>query len=123
MNKYFYSLLIALTSALSLGVSPAYAGTAYIGPVKILEMTALGVTFSGQTAGNVEIQIPTGFLPAGLTCTNTQYLTTLQANLNQNEFALLLVARQTNAPIYLWISDNSAYTAYTGRCSIYSVSF
>ncbi len=123
MKRYFFNLLLILGSVLTLGLSAANAGTAYIGPFHIVQLDTIGVTFLGETAGNVEIKIPTGFLPASLTCTDPQYLTAKAADVSQAEYAALAMARAQGGEIYLWVSDDSAHTAFTGRCSFYAVTY
>lgn len=123
MKRYLVSFLLILSSTITVGLASAYAGTVQIGPLTILRIDDMGVTWGSQTAGNIEIKIQTGFLPAGLACTDGQFLTTKASDMTASEFALIMLARQNNTPIYLWISDDSTHSAIASRCSIFAVEY
>lgn len=124
MKRYLINLFVILCATLSVGLTSARAGQAFIGPVIIQMVDVVGVSWGAQTAGNVEVKIPVGSLPAGLSCSDQQILSTKASDMNSTEIALLMLARQTGAlQMYLWISDDAAHNAVPGRCSIYAINF
>ncbi len=103
----------------------AFAGTGAI-QVEVERVSIIGnVPYGGHLAGNMEIKILNGFtLPTGVSC-NTNYITTKKINDPDREMLKVLEKALSNpyntSKVQLWITDNSVYTAYTGRCSLAAV--
>lgn len=45
MKRFAINLLLVLCSSVTVGLMPAEAGTAYIGPLTILQLNAMGGSF------------------------------------------------------------------------------
>lgn len=73
-------------------------------------------------AGNFEIQVAGGFtVPSGMTC-DPNYITTLRSvDADKRMFSLLSMAMLVQKPVILYITDNPAVTAFSGRCSLFAV--
>lgn len=97
----------------------AFAGEGDIGPVQIERLGIIATATGGHMAGNMEIRIKNGFtLPSGVSC-DTNYITTRKTTDPDRAMLSMLLKVQTTAqPIRLRITDNPAYTAYPGRCSL-----
>jgi hypothetical protein len=115
MRKYLvvFSIMLALSPRL-------FGGEANIGPVSIEHLTLIAVATGGHIAGNMEVKITGGFtIPKGLTCTDTNYLTTLKAtDPDRAMLGMLLKVQKTTQPIQLRITDNPTLMAYPNRRSI-----
>ena len=86
---------------------PARAAQGYIGPVYIDRVSAIGLAVGGHLPGNMEVKVQGGFtVPSGVACNNI-YITTL-----------LSLAQTKKQPVYLMITDDPTYTAFSGRCSL-----
>jgi len=113
-------LLIAMMGFATMWTSIATAGETYV-KVKIETISVIGVNAFGHKAGNMELKIKDGFLPSGVNCSH-DYLTTLKtADTDRAMLSLLRDAYNSNKEVSLGITDNPKYTAYSGRCSVLSV--
>lgn len=114
MRKVFSLLIVVLALPATL-----LAGEGNIGPVAIEHLTIIAVPAGGHIAGNMEVKIKGGFaLPTGVSC-DTNYITTKKTtDPDRAMFNMLLKVQTTSQPIQLRITDNPAYTAYPGRCSL-----
>ena len=92
--------------------------------VGIDDVTVFQVGASGHIAGNLEIKVRGGFtLPATATCSDRVYITTLKSvDADKRLLAILLTAQTTKQLVTLFLSDDPAYTAFGGRCSLVAVS-
>ena len=97
----------------------ASAAEGDIGPVYIEKVGVVSIKSGGHLAGNFEVQIKGGFnIPNGLSCDNT-YITTLKSvDTDKRLYSLLVLSQITKQPLYLRITDDPAYTAFNGRCSL-----
>jgi hypothetical protein len=97
----------------------ALAAEGDIGPVYLEKVGVISVKSGGHLAGNFEIQVKGGFnVPNGLACDNT-YITTLKSvDIDKRLFSLLVLSQVTKQALYLRITDDPAYTAFYGRCSL-----
>ena len=118
-------LSIYKVTAVLIGLMVQYTASAsntfFIGPVYIQMLGVIVAPLGAHIPGNTEVRILGGFtIPAGAVCTDTYYITTLKTVLDNNKglLTVLTSAQITNQPVYLWLTDDSAYTAYPGRCSI-----
>ena len=113
-------LLIFTITVLALSQN-AFAGNGYI-HVQLERLADLGVAFGGHLAGNMEIKIKNGFtLPSGVKC-DTNYITTKkEVDPDRAMLSLLRDAMTSQRTIELIITDDQAYTAYPGRCSLIAV--
>ena len=69
--------------------------------------------------GNMEVKLRTAFvIPAGFTCTDNTFITTLRATDPDRAMLSLLLKAGIGPIIRLRITDDAAKTAYPGRCSI-----
>ena len=105
----------------------AMAATGTIGPVFLDQVSIIALpspTTTGHKAGNMEIKIQGGFqIPAGLTCVDSTYITTLASvDLGRPMFQLLNSAIISGRPVDLGITDDPNTNAYAGRCSLVYVS-
>ncbi len=96
-----------------------YAKDVQIGPVMLDSVAVLNVSSFGHKAGNLEIKITNGIADLkGLNC-NTNYLTTRNDGTGfKDMLAVLLAAHAAQRPLNLGITDNPAYSAFPGRCSL-----
>jgi len=95
------------------------------GDVNLVYVESVGVipiAYGGHLTGNMEIKIKGGFaVPAGLSC-DSNYITTLKTvDADRRLFALLSIAQATKQPVHLRVSDDAAYSAFPGRCSLLGV--
>ena len=61
-------------------------------------------------------------LPVGAACTDRTYLTTLKSvDADKRLLTILLTAQTTKQQINFFLTDDPAYTAYPGRCSLVAV--
>jgi hypothetical protein len=112
--------------AIILSAWRAHATDAHLVAVNIDTVAKIGVQLSAHSAGNLEVKLTTGFDPQqlGLNCYDPYYLTTLRSSDSDNGmFELLIAARRGGGPVTFWITDDPAYTAYPGRCSIKVVEY
>ena len=114
-------LLIAVITVIAVSQN-LIAGVGLITNVKIDSIAAIGVGFSGHIAGNMEIKVKNGFtLPQGVYC-ETSYITSRRtSDPDRAMFNLLRDAFNANRKVALYISDDPAFTAFPGRCSIFIV--
>lgn len=77
---------------------PALAATAPLGPVYIDNVTAIESAIGSHVQGNMEIKIKDGFpIPAGLSCIDSSYITTLKSgDPTLRMFILLTLAQIKN---------------------------
>lgn len=94
-----------------------------IGPVYIENVSVIALAAGGHLPGNMEVKIKGGFtVPSGVSCDGT-YITTLKSvDVDKRLFALLSIAQTTKQPVNIRITDDAAYTAFGGRCSLILVS-
>lgn len=99
--------------------SSASATEGDIGPVYIDKVAVVAIASAGHTAGNFEIQIKGGFtVPAGINC-DSNYITTLKSvDADRRMLAMATTAQVTKQPVYLRITDDPTYRAFSGRCSL-----
>ncbi|MBK8815518.1 MAG: hypothetical protein IPN42_08450 [Methylococcaceae bacterium] len=114
---------ILLTAIVSLALSQsAVAGTAGIAGLKLIQGVGIvNTTFFGHFAtGVMQVRVQGGFvIPAGLTCTDTQYLDTLRsADPDRALFNLLRDAKTQRRNVLLYITDDTTKAASPGRCSL-----
>lgn len=97
----------------------AFAAQGDIGPVNIERVAVVAVPAVGHQLGNLELKIQGGFtVPSGLSC-DGMYITTLRTtDVDLRLFALASLAQTKKQPVYLRITDDPAYTAFSGRCSL-----
>jgi hypothetical protein len=70
----------------------------------------------------VELKIKDGFSPSGVNCSH-DFLTTLKTvDSDRAMLSLLRDAHNSDREVLLGITDDSKYTAYSGRCSVVFVS-
>jgi hypothetical protein len=119
--KLFFFGLFMLSSI----SNPAYASVAAVSPVYIENVSVIEQDVLGHRAGNLEVRIKGGFTrPAELTCSDNVYITTLKSGDPQKRlFALLTLAKITQQPLMLHISDDPQYSAISGRCSLVAATF
>lgn len=102
---------------------PAFSGSGFIGTISPVFVEGVGIIaldgYTQHKAGNFEIKIKNGFaLPPGVSC-DTNYITTLQSvDPDKSMRAVLMAAQITGKSVILMITDDSAYTAFPGRCSL-----
>jgi hypothetical protein len=115
-------VLSLLSSMLCMGNAMA-SGSWFIQAVTVENVSVIQLATSGHLPGNLEIKVKDGFtLPAGASCTDRVYLTTLKSvDADKRMMALLLAAQTTKQQVALIITDDPAYTAFAGRCSIAAV--
>ncbi|MEI6746484.1 MAG: hypothetical protein WCL34_11020 [Methylococcaceae bacterium] len=110
-------LLIAVMGFTAAWTSVASAGDDYV-TVKIESISVMGVNAFGHKAGNMELKIKGGFSPSGVNCSH-DYLTTLKtSDPDRAMLSLLRDAYNSNRTVGLRITDDTKYTAYSGRCSV-----
>lgn len=100
--------------------SHACATDGSIGPVFIESVSSIALAKVGyHVAGNLEVKIKGDFpVPTGLNCVGP-YITTLKSvDSEKLLFALVTIAQTKKQPVNLRITDDPAYTAYPGRCSL-----
>lgn len=122
MTKSRALLLTFLSSLMFCG--PVMASTPYYVEAATIEsVTVIQVPLSGHLVGNLELKIAGGFtLPAGASCVDRTYITTLKSvDADKRMFALLLTAQTTKQHVTLIVTDDPAYTAFNGRCSLAAV--
>ncbi|MDD5227504.1 MAG: hypothetical protein PHN45_10370 [Methylococcales bacterium] len=113
-------LLIAVMGFTTAWTSVASAGGTYV-TVKIETIAIVSAAVGGHKAGNMELKIKDGFSPSGVSCSH-DYLTTLKtADADRAMLSLLRDAYNSGRDVTLGITDDSKYTAYSGRCSVLSV--
>lgn len=109
-----------LLAAFLVSVAPeAFAATGRVGPVIIERVSVVAIADSGHQQGNLEVKIKGGFaLPSGVVC-DPQYITTLRSvDVDAKLFVLATLAQVKQRAVYLQITDNPAYQAFNGRCSL-----
>ncbi|MFC7420815.1 hypothetical protein ACFQNF_13175 [Iodobacter arcticus] len=114
-----YSIKLITTLFILLSSGSLFAAQGDIGPVYLEKVIVIALASGGHSAGNLEIQIKDSFVvPQGLNCNNT-YITTLKStDADKRLYSLLLLAQSTKQPVHLRITDDPAYTAFHGRCSL-----
>ena len=114
-------LLIAVITVIAVSQN-LIAGVGLITNVKIDNVAAIGVGYGGHIAGNMEIKVKNGFtLPPGVYC-DTNYITTRKTvDPDRYMFNLLRDAFNAQRQVSLYITDDPAFTAFPGRCSIFIV--
>ncbi|MCE7980072.1 MAG: hypothetical protein DYG89_02675 [Caldilinea sp. CFX5] len=126
--KKLFIIIIAVLAMLALSQNvfsqTTPSGIALTNPVQIESIAIIGVGAPiGHLNGNMEIKIKNGFsLPAGVKC-DTNYITTKRAvDPDRAMLSLLRDAYNAHRTVQLYITDDSIFTAYPGRCSIIAVS-
>lgn len=118
-------LLIAVMGFTAAWTAVASAGSTYV-TVKIETIAIIGTApavITGHKAGNMELKIKDGFSPSGVNCSH-DYLTTLKTvDPDREMLSLLRDAHNSDREVTLGITDDSKYTAYSGRCSVLTVTF
>jgi len=114
-------LLVAVITVIAVSQN-LFAGVGLITNVKLDNVAAIGVGYGGHIAENMEIKVKNGFtLPQGVFC-DTSYITTRRtSDPDRAMFNLLRDAFNANRKVSLYISDDPAFTAFPGRCSIFIV--
>lgn len=102
---------------------PGVAGEGNIYSVYIQDVGVVALPSGGHLAGNLEVRIKGGFtVPSGVSC-DSNWITTLKSvDADKRLFTLLSLAQTTKQPVQLRITDDPAYTAWPGRCSLVWVS-
>ena len=96
-----------------------FAIEADIGPVTIEHLGVVGSPTGLHLAGNMEIQIPIGFVPQNMNCPDKVHITTKRKNdPDRAMFYLLMDAKGQAKQVLLRITDAPGDTAYAGRCSL-----
>lgn len=121
MNKSRKLLLTCLSSMMFFG--PAHASNIYYVDNATVEIvTVLQLAASGHLAGNLEIQIGGGYtFPSGASCDHAIITTLKSVDADKRMMALLMTAQATKQRVSLHITDDPAYTAFGGRCSLVAV--
>ena len=115
---------LAFSTFILFGCANVFATQGDVGPVYIQSVGVISlVSGGGHQAGNMEIRIQGGFsMPAGIAC-DPNYITTLKtSDPDKKLFALASMAQASKQPVFLHITDDSALTAFPGRCSLMTVS-
>lgn len=113
----FLSAMLLVANAIA---TPIYV----LAPVYVDDVAIIQIAMPpGHLAGNMEIRVRDAFTtPAGATCADRSYLTTLKSvDADKRMLALLLTAQATNKRVVLHITDDPVYTAFPGRCSLVAV--
>ena len=121
MKKFFATKLLAvlpLTFALNVFANEVTAMN-----VKLISVSVIGATpTGGHPPGNMEIRVPAGSIPGGVTCPGNQaneYITwKISTDPDRAMFRVLSDAIVGNKSVNLRISDNPSLTAWSGRCSL-----
>lgn len=119
MTKSRPLLLTFLSTMLFSGATCA-ANYYPLAAATVESVTIIQAAVPGHIAGNLEIKIKDGFvIPAGATCTDRFYITTLKSvDADKRMLALLLAAQTTKQPVLLYITDDPTLTAAASRCSL-----
>jgi hypothetical protein len=114
-------LLLPILSALALSQN-VFAGTGVIEPVQIEGIAVIATAYGSHIAGNMEIKIKNGFIPPlGVSC-DTNFITTKKTiDPDRAMLTLLQEAKTAGRNVRLYITNDSANTAYPGRCSLIAV--
>lgn len=85
----------------------------------IERVAVIAIAAGGHQAGDLELKIQGGFtVPPGVSC-DSMYITTLKSvDADRRLFALTSMAQITRQPVYLRITDEPMYAAYSRRCSL-----
>lgn len=103
--------------------TPGVAGEGDIYPVYIQDVSVIALPSGGHLAGNLEVRIKGGFtVPPSVSCDGNWITTLKSVDADKRLFALLSLAQTTKQPVGLRITDDPAYTAWPGRCSLVWVS-
>ncbi|MEZ8822882.1 hypothetical protein AB6E04_00890 [Vibrio amylolyticus] len=99
--------------------SSVQAKDVHLGPQMIESVAIVNSASFGHNAGNLEVKIEGGITDLkGLNC-DVNYLTTTNDGVGfDNMVSVLLAAHVSSKPVLLGVTDNPAYNAYPGRCSI-----
>lgn len=118
MRKSLSAALVA--AGLQFGLcAPGVAGVGDIYPVYIQDVSVIVLPSGGHLAGNLEVRIKGGFtVPAGVSCDGNWITTLKSVDADKRLFALLALAQTTKQPVLLRVTDDPAYTAFPGRCSL-----
>jgi len=124
-QRLFLRLFLVIAAGFCV-VSNASAGHGYLGlqsPAYVERVAVVGLgDYNSHRAGNIEIKIKDGFtLPEGVSCDTTYITTKKEVDSEKMMLSLLVTAQTTGSPVILHITDDSAYTAYPGRCSLIAV--
>ena len=122
MTKLRTLLLTSLSSMMFLG--PVHASNFYyVDNATVEVVTVFQLPTSGHLVGNLEIKIGGNYtFPSGASCTDHAIITTLKSvDSDKRMFALLMAAQATKQRVSLHITDDPAYTAFGGRCSLAGV--
>ena len=94
-------------------------GRGCLAAAKIERLAIIATATGGHIAGNMEVKINGGFtLPPGVNC-DTNYITTKKTtDPDRAMFNMLMKAQAVGQNVRLRITDNPAYKAFAGRCSI-----
>lgn len=130
MNRFDNVIGAVLSSArisifvAACSISSASAASYTVEFVTVEDVTVLQIPIGSHIAGNMEVKIKGGFVLSGNpTCSDRTYLTTLKSvDADKRMFALLIAAQATKQKVTLYVSDDPAYAAFPGRCSLYAVS-
>lgn len=130
MNYFGNAIAVILRSAwtsivvVAYTISSASAATYTVELVTVEDVTVLQLPVGSHIAGNMEVKIKGGFVLSGNpTCSDRTYITTLKSvDADKRMFALLIAAQATKQKVTLYITDEPAYAAFPGRCSLYAVS-
>ena len=103
--------------------APGVAGEVNIYPVYIQDVSVIALPSGGHLAGNLEVRVKGGFtVPAGMSCDGNWITTLKSVDADKRLLALLSLAQTSKQPVHLRITDDPAYTAFPGRCSLVWVS-
>ncbi|MEI8607654.1 hypothetical protein P4S70_00290 [Enterovibrio sp. Hal110] len=91
----------------------------HFGPIMLDSVAIVNVASFGHKAGSLEIKITNGITDLkGLNC-DANYLTTSNDGVGFKQMvAVLLAAHAAQKPLYIGVTDNPAYSAFPGRCSL-----
>ena len=109
--------VLGLLFAMSTGA--ANAGTVLLPSVTFNSIGILNIAALGHQAGNLEISITNGFANIeGVTCDRNFVTTRNTTEGFKDMLAILLAAHVAKKPLHLYVTDDPAYTAFGGRCSL-----
>ena len=119
---------IVFVALLSVSATAADAGVGTLSNVVVGEVAIISVPVGTppqiHKPGNLSISIQGGFQPpAGVSCSDTNFLTTLAGVDTDGSMLQLLIAAVTSGQkVNLGITDDPQYNAFPGLCSLMFVS-
>ncbi|OAJ95229.1 hypothetical protein [Vibrio bivalvicida] len=113
-NLTWLTILLVFFSATKI-----YAKDVILSSVILESVSVINVPSLGHKAGNLEIKVFNGIADLqGLNC-DPLYITTSNDGVGfNNMISVLLAAHAARKPVILGVTDNPAYNAFPGRCSL-----